>query len=1084
MAVNKRLLQGAAGAGEFVPSEHFGVVLYEGDGASSHSINGGKFGAGVYGNQSTSRVTTNYTQANGVELTWSFWVFSGATAGIDTIIGAGTQFIMALEANKLYPMINGSNRGAGTSITADTWHHFAITYNGSGTTQVYKDGSLDVTVTGQTPTSMGTIKLFDSDETGWGVLEGKIDQVRIFQKVLSSSEVSTLYAETAATVESLDPLSEDTTDTLQVLGDTSCVATYRFENNEDDLSGNYNGTGTAIQYAAGRYGQAASFNGSSAYIDLGSNMNLSGNSFSFSFWYANTETTSGGDVNTYVIGDLDTTDQTNKRLHIGRRSFNQKLTFAFNGNDMYSATNVSTDGTWQFWTCTFNASNQARKIYLNGVLDQSQTASANYTGTANITIGKAAHSNSYAKGRIDQVRVFNKEISAAEVTTLYQENSLVASYRFEGNANDDMRNYNGTDTNVTYEYGLGFTPDFVWIKERTKIENHRWFDTTRGATKFLGSNNTNAEATGAATLTSFDTGGFTLGLDNEVNDTGIPYVAWCLKANGGTTSSNTDGTITSTVQANQDAGFSIVKYTGNATDNATVGHGLSQTPELYILKNLDQAGYKWPTHTQDVGSLSGNQTGALNETATFSSYSKSATSTVLTFSTGPDRNPNGQDMIAYCFHSVDGFSKIGTYTGTGTTGNAQVCGFEPAFLLSKRISSTSDWYIIDNKRNTTNPRNNFINANTSDAEYNPSYGVNFNSNGFSFISTDLNGTGQEWIYMAFAADPDTEAPTVAKSFSTVTYTGNGGTNSITGLGFSPGLIWLKDRDTTYPHYMYDVVRGPLHGIRPSEIDAESTTIGVSSFDSDGFTLDSNAGANQAGSPNIAWAWKADDNEPTINTEGSIDSLVSANANAGFSIVKWTTNGSGSQTVGHGLSSTPEIIFFKRLDGSQDWFVETNAIDGGYDYGNLNTTSAFQDGGSAWSTRATSTTITAFTSQNNYDYIAYCFHSVSGYSKIGSYTGIASGNVTVTTGFQPDFVMVKCVSHGSTHWEIHDSIRVFGSTGAYRLRANDSSADAGFNDTPIKYTSTGFYLDSSVTANSYVDYDANGRTYIYMAFKIN
>ena len=139
---------------------------------------------------------------------------------------------------------------------------------------------------------------------------------------------------------------------------------------------------------------------------------------------------------------------------------------------------------------------------------------------------------------------------------------------------------------------------------------------------------------------------------------------------------------------------------------------------------------------------------------------------------------------------------------------------------------------------------------------------------------------------------------------------------------------------------------------------------------------------------LAWCWKAnhDDNLPEINTEGTIDSTVSVNDAAGFSIVKWTTNGSASQTVGHGLSAAPELIFFKRLDSAQDWFVETNAIDGGYDYANLNTSAAFQDGGSAWSTRATSTTITAFTSSNNLDYIAYCWYSVTGHSSIGSYSG--------------------------------------------------------------------------------------------------
>ena len=173
--------------------------------------------------------------------------------------------------------------------------------------------------------------------------------------------------------------------------------------------------------------------------------------------------------------------------------------------------------------------------------------------------------------KIDQVRIFNKAISASEVTTLYNENSLVASYRFEGNANDDMRAYDGSATNVTYEYGLGFTPDFVWGKRRDAAAYHAIFDSTRGGNKALFPNATNAETdytSAGGGVSSFDTGGFTLAANSEnnlLNNTGADYVAWCFKANGGTTSSNTDGTITSTVQANTDAGFSIVSYSGTGS---------------------------------------------------------------------------------------------------------------------------------------------------------------------------------------------------------------------------------------------------------------------------------------------------------------------------------------------------------------------------------------------------------------------------------------------------------------------------------------------------------------------------------------
>ena len=157
--------------------------------------------------------------------------------------------------------VNGSTPVAatGTKPPRDNgnWHHFVLSYDGSGTTTLYYDGSFRATFSGTIGASDSHLKLGTANV--WSNYEGKLDQVRLFTKALSSSEVSTLYAETAATVTSLDPLSEDTTDTLQVLGDSSCIATYRFENDEVDFSGNYNGTGTGIQYTAGRYGQAASF---------------------------------------------------------------------------------------------------------------------------------------------------------------------------------------------------------------------------------------------------------------------------------------------------------------------------------------------------------------------------------------------------------------------------------------------------------------------------------------------------------------------------------------------------------------------------------------------------------------------------------------------------------------------------------------------------------------------------------------------------------------------------------------------------------------------------------------------------------
>jgi len=1105
MAVNKRLLQGAAAAGELVPSEHFGVVLYEGDGSSSHSINGGKFGAaGYFTNAGVVTIPSSVIDTNKHSL--SVWFNTDATSGTQTVFefNTGNRIIFRAASTDS----NKANFGGGgwfdhgISFSANTWYHLVITFNSGSPAKIYVNGSLQHTTGNISKASDGSANyLGANNSSGGNNLLGKIDQFRVFQKELSSSEVSTLYAETDP--ESLDPLSEDTTDTLQVLGDSSCIATYRFENNEDDLSGNYDGTVSGgVQYAAGRYGQAIEF--SSGHVNTGHNFSLANNSFSFSFWFANSAT---GSTNSYVIS-TDSAESTNNKLLIGRRDSNGKLNFAFYANDLNSATDVTTDGTWQHWVCTYNASTNSRKIYLNGSLDASDTASADYQGTGNVEFGFGIYQ---AYGKLDQVRIFNKEISAAEVTTLYNENSLVASYRFEGNANDDTRNYDGTASNVTYEYGLNFTPDFVWLKNRSSAYSHILVDSTRGRAKSLLPNDTTAELTSNTgnDFVSFDTGGFTVGTLQQVyaNVDGDDYVAWCLKANGGTTSSNTDGTITSTVQVNEQAGFSIVSYTGNGTASSTIGHGLSEAPDIVLVK-ATSAAYDWQLFSKEVSTatyptLNGRLALHSNAAAIFDGYTVSVGASTFEWtglaSTFAYFNQNNTTYIAYCFKSTDSFSKFGTYEGNGTTeGPIVETGFEPAFIIIKDVDGSDNWAMVDNKRATTNPRQTWLRANLDNAEFsNTVDSINFYSNGFQIaggtsVSNFLNENGNTFIYMAFAADPDTEAPTVAKSFSTVAYTGNSSTQSIEGLGFSPSLVWIKGRNNTYVHGLYDTIRGPLQRLRSNGNQAnENVPNSLTSFDSDGFTLGSDIGQNQSGNNYVAWAWKADDNEPTINTEGSIDSIVSANANAGFSIVKLTGTGSAA-TIGHGLSAVPEMIIVKHLNGANDWWVYHKDLNGGTNpasyFLKLNTSDAeiLNTSGSVFQgTSPTSTVFYADTAitDTGREMIAYCFHSVSGYSKIGSYTGTGSTGNVINVGFKPDFIMLKNIDSGTNGdgWFMFDSVRS-GNPIDVNLQAHISDAESGPYAYTITTSSSGFEPTGSFA--NFTGTNASGNTYIYMAFKIN
>ena len=851
MAVNKRLLQGAAAAGGLVPSEHFGVVLYEGDGSSSHSINGGKFGAAAYfdgGSSDKILIGNNLKNIFFDEFSISTWFYMTEANNYQTIVGntdssrdRGLLLFLRGDNNKL--VWNASETGlpgpyfnvtSTNAFSANTWYHVVVSFNNSTDldgAKIYINGSLDTSGQARTADieSSNDVHIGNSGLALDWPFHGKIDQTRFFTKALSSSEVSTLYAETVETVESLDPLSEDTTDTLQVLGDSSCIATYRFENDEVDLSGNYDGTGTSIQYAAGRYGQAASFNGSSSYVEVNNFIDGSDSTFSLSLWVKGTDTSN-------TIYSTGFTSNNEKLLIQGA------IVKSYNGSWAESGSiSAALDGSWHH--LAISVSSNAATIYIDGVSTTSVTLRSLSDNNKADTIGArwtdtASARSSFFDGEIDQVRIFNKAISAAEVTTLYNENSLVASYRFEGNANDDMRAYDGTATNVTYEYGLGFTPDFVWIKRRDAGADHALTDSTRGVQKLLSSNSSAAEANQSPLgLTSFDTGGFTLA-DNSgggagINGSGFDYVAWCLKANGGTTSSNTDGTITSTVQANQEAGFSIISWTGTGS-NGTIGTGLSTAADLIITKARGavspSVGEAWPVYHS---SLPSDKIVYLDQTyaqAGKSTVYQDPTTTSTTFGVETWRgiNQSGVNMISYAFHSVEGFSKFGTYTGNGSTNGPIVeTGFEPAFVMVKRTDIADSWVIHDNKRDLVNPRKKYLLANGANAEASDLDGIDFLSNGFQ-LKDDYayyNASGGTYIYMAFAADPDTEAPTVAKSFSTVAYSGDSSsTRSIDGLGFSPSLVWIKNRTVAGWHHLSDIVRGGNNTIFSNATNAETSNI--------------------------------------------------------------------------------------------------------------------------------------------------------------------------------------------------------------------------------------------------------------------
>ena len=328
---------------------------------------------------------------------------------------------------------------------------------------------------------------------------------------------------------------------------------------------------------------------------------------------------------------------------------------------------------------------------------------------------------------------------------------------------------NSSPRNIT----TGHATDLVWVKFRSSAFNHRLFDNVRGGSKKLISNNTDAEDTGATNdVTAFISTGFTIGanINNSADGT---VVGWSWKANG-TGSSNTSGTITSTVSANTTSGFSIVSYTGNGATAASIGHGLNVTPAMMIVKKRS-ATHEWCIWHKSLSSATQSylQFDTLAAQTSVNVWGNTAPTSSL-FYVGPASVTNGSSatFIAYCFAEIKGYSRFGSYTGNGSAdGTFVYTGFKPAFVIVKRYNDAGyDWLMYDNKRQVEfNVVDDFLKPNLSDAETtgNANQSLDFLSNGIKFRGSGAssNGSGSTYIYMAFAENPfvsSTGIPTTAR----------------------------------------------------------------------------------------------------------------------------------------------------------------------------------------------------------------------------------------------------------------------------------------------------------------------------------
>ena len=318
----------------------------------------------------------------------------------------------------------------------------------------------------------------------------------------------------------------------------------------------------------------------------------------------------------------------------------------------------------------------------------------------------------------------------------------------------DVALWTGNGTSQTIS-GLGFSPDLVWLKRRDAVQNNRLYDTIRGAGAQIYSDVPDQEDTNVQTLSSFTATGFSVGSNPGVNAASSTYVGWTWDA-GTSNATNNSGSITSTVRANISAGFSIVTYTGNRTSAQTIGHGLGVEPHFIIVKERTNSVQNWNVYHKSIGNTKALFLNLTNAETTTSAWNNTTPgSSVFTVGVQDGTNGTGQDIVAYCFAPVAGYSAFGSYTGNGSNDGPFVyTGFRPKFLLFKPATIIEQWNIRDAERDTSNPAGARLYPNLANAE-STANNIDLLSNGFKVRgnSNQENASGETYIYAAFAESP-------------------------------------------------------------------------------------------------------------------------------------------------------------------------------------------------------------------------------------------------------------------------------------------------------------------------------------------
>ena len=998
------------------------------------------------------------------------------------------------------------------------------------------------------------------------------------------------------------------TDSVQAFGADSAfssnIALYQLDsdggttNNVPDTTTNYNGTASNVTYATGKFGNAGVFNGSSS-IDTNIST-LTSNGGSVSLWVKTTE----GTQSAFFGGQSPIAN----RFYFGVRNSN----FWIGAGDTQNSYNIDAssllDGNWHHVVLTLDGS--TAKYYLDGNSTPVDTISYTSGGTIGVTpligaLDLTGTVGSYTNGNIDQVRIFDKAISAEDVATLYAETTSTASdtnplsdgsgvalYSLDYDASDAGGYYDGTPTDVDFgvggktNYGARFNGSSSYINLGTgssglsgvlnqKVSQSVSFWMNTAFTGISGNSIIYSVYAGAGIslnvyyltggtlyfLTRYNNNSITFTTTQTFNDSQWHHVAVTIDVPNSKRKIYIDNTLTDTET------LPAAAYGGTGTTGVALGTNGNFNSQYYK-GDLDQVRiFSKALSSDEVDTLYNNGDGE--------------TACVYTSTTDIVDYPTGTTPVAY--YKLDNSSEdysTGTNDGTDTNveyrfgrfGQAAVFNGSSSYidtnytLTSDTSLSFSFWLNVNDYASNDH----YIFSDLSSSATDRRIGIRITSSGYFSVDVSSNGTNidtsiyssaiskNQWIHYVVVLDgtsyelyqdgysvhtdtltqtlsaggrslimgragdynPATnfyydgsidqvriystaldsdqveelynEKPEVDTSnFKTVLWDGTSAENYISQVGMdletSGGLVWIKQRSLiATDHRLFDSVRGVTQIIASSNTNAQgSNSETLKSFEANGFVLGTNTAVNDTGDNFVAWVWKSGQVDAVVGTGTGVTNVsVSANTEAGFSIVKYTGGNSASDTVNHGLTDAEMIILKDLDDGTNNWRVwhkdlsanhwlylnlpnaqASNAIDGGIRNVDSNSFGFIQTSGN---------TIEGVNS-NVSDYIAYVWKSVAGYSKIGSYSGDGNANHEITdVGFQPNFLLIKNIGNSSTDWLMYDNRR-----GTTALAPNQNFAESTYGISyEIEFISNGFKIIDSNNATNQSGTD----NFIYMAFK--